>query len=183
VLPLYILTSLERCFSFALALLSLPSPLLLLLLLLLPLPFSSRSDSILLLDVGLAAALAVVGGGRGRDLGSVQVGVDGGLVLVQEALEEVVVDERGAVPAGVAQIHQKGQLEGVVEGDPMEGRERREGERVVVSDGYRIKRWSHHPPFPFPPSLPSSLPVEDDGDESLDDGEEGVHHPVHQPVE
>lgn len=31
-----------------------------------------------------------------------------------------------------------------------------------------------------PPS--SSLPVEDDRDEGLDDGEEGVHHPVHQPV-
>lgn len=74
----------------------------------------------MLLDVGLTAALAVTGRGRGRELGSVQVGVDGGLVLLEEALEEVVVDERGTIPSGVAQIHQEGQLERVVEGNPVQ---------------------------------------------------------------
>lgn len=33
-------------------------------------------------------------------------------------LEEVVVDGGGAVPPGVAEVHEEGQLEGVVERDP-----------------------------------------------------------------
>lgn len=87
------------------------------------LPFSAKSNLVLLLDIRLAAALAVVGRGRGRELGSVQVGVDGGLVFLEEALEKVVVDKRGAIPARVAQVHEEGQLERVIEGDPGQGGE------------------------------------------------------------
>lgn len=145
-LLLLLLVSLSPVFSVS----SLLAALLPSFLLSLSLPCSS-SDSVLLLDVGLAAALAVVGGGRGRDLGGVQVGVHGGLVLLEEALEEVVVDERGAVPAGVAQVHQEGQLEGVVERDPKgKGRKR---ERVVSDKAsFGKKRNETTSPFPLPSS-------------------------------
>jgi len=61
--------------------------------------------SVLLLNVGFPTALAGIGDGRrSRSLGGIQMGIDSRLILLKNALQEVVVDESSAIPPGVAKI-------------------------------------------------------------------------------